>query len=190
MWAVTRRSPFCRLSYHGTIDLANSRIVPCKLVTRLPSVPHTEQRKSWAGQARYPCKHSQGSIRVSLLRAFCGILATMHEMAVTESILEIVLRHARAANARRVLSVTLVIGELTGFVDDSIQFYFDFMSKDTPAQDARLIFERIQPRARCQECGSSYTPPNSRLWTCPECGALGGEVIAGREFSVASIEIE
>lgn len=124
------------------------------------------------------------------MQAFCGILATMHEMAVTESILEIVLRHARAANARRVLSVTLVIGELTGFVDDSIQFYFDFMSKDTPAQDAQLIFERIQPRARCQECGIEYTPPSSRLWTCPECNALGGEVIAGREFSVASIEIE
>jgi len=138
----------------------------------------------------YLQEHSQGGISVSHLQAFCGILATMHEMAVTESILEIVLRHAKAANARRVLSVTLVIGELTGFVDDSIQFYFDFMSKDTPAQDAQLIFERIQPRARCQECGIEYTPPNSRLWTCPECSALGGEVIAGREFSVASIEIE
>ena len=122
--------------------------------------------------------------------AFCGILATMHELAVTQSILEIVLRHAEAAGADRILSVNLIIGELTGFVDDSIQFYFDFLSKDTPAQDAQLIFERIPPRARCQECGADYTPPNSRLWTCPECGALGGDVIAGREFSVASIEIE
>jgi hydrogenase nickel incorporation protein HypA/HybF len=124
------------------------------------------------------------------LLPFCGILATMHELAVTQSILEIVLRHAEAAGADRILSVNLVIGELTGFVDDSIQFYFDFLSKDTPAQDAQLIFERIPPRARCQECGTDYTPPNSRLWTCPECGALGGDVIAGREFSVASIEIE
>jgi hydrogenase nickel incorporation protein HypA/HybF len=114
----------------------------------------------------------------------------MHELAVTQSILEIVLRHAEAAGADRILSVNLVIGELTGFVDDSIQFYFDFLSKDTPAQDAQLVFERIPPRARCQECGTDYTPPNSRLWTCPECGALGGDVIAGREFSVASIEIE
>ena len=114
----------------------------------------------------------------------------MHELAVTQSILEIALRHAQAAGAQRILSVNLVIGELTGFVDDSIQFYFDFLAKDTPAQDARLIFERIAPRARCQECGVEYAPPNSRLWTCPECGALGGAIIAGREFSVASIEIE
>ena len=114
----------------------------------------------------------------------------MHELAVTQSILEIALRHAKRASARRILSINLVIGELTGFVDDSIQFYFDFMSKDTPAQDARLHIERITPRARCQECGIDYAPPNSRLWTCPGCGALGGDVIAGREFSVASIEIE
>ena len=114
----------------------------------------------------------------------------MHELAVTQSILEIALRHAEKAGARRILSINLVIGELTGFVDGSIQFYFDFMSKDTPAQDAQLCFERIAARARCQECSIEYTPPNSRLWTCPECGALGGEVIAGREFSVASIEIE
>lgn len=114
----------------------------------------------------------------------------MHELAVTQSILEIVLRHAEAAGAGRILSINLVIGELTGFVDDSIQFYFDFLSKDTPAQDAQLVFERIPPRARCQQCGTDYAPPNSRLWTCPECGALGGDVIAGREFSVASIEIE
>jgi hydrogenase nickel incorporation protein HypA/HybF len=114
----------------------------------------------------------------------------MHELAITQSILEIVLRHAEGAGAQRVLSINLVIGELTGFVDDSIQFYFDFMSKDTPAQDARLNFERIAPRARCQQCGTDYAPPNSRLWTCPACGALGGEVIAGKEFSVVSIEIE
>jgi hydrogenase nickel incorporation protein HypA/HybF len=117
-------------------------------------------------------------------------MASVHELSVTESILDIALRHAEQAGARRILAVNLVIGELTGFVDDSIQFYFDFLSKDTMAQDARLNFERIASRVRCHACGAEYTAPNSRLWTCPECGALGGEVIAGKEFSVASIEIE
>jgi hydrogenase nickel incorporation protein HypA/HybF len=100
----------------------------------------------------------------------------MHELAVTQSILEIALRHAEQAGAQRILAINLVIGDLTGFVDDSIQFYFDFLSEDTLAQYARLNFE--------------YTPPNSRIWTCPECEALGGEVVAGREFSVTSIEVE
>jgi hydrogenase nickel incorporation protein HypA/HybF len=114
----------------------------------------------------------------------------MHELAITQSILEIAQRHAEGAGARRILVINLVIGELTGFVDDSIQFYFDFLSQDSPAQGAQLTFERIVARAQCRECGTEYAPPDSRLWTCPACGELGGDVIAGREFYVASIEIE
>jgi hydrogenase nickel incorporation protein HypA/HybF len=114
----------------------------------------------------------------------------MHEMAVTESILEIALRHAAQARAQRILAVNLVVGELTGFVDDSIQFYFDILARDTPAQGSRLQIDRIAARARCRQCGAEYAPPDARLWTCPACGALGGDVSAGREFYVASIEVE
>jgi hydrogenase nickel incorporation protein HypA/HybF len=114
----------------------------------------------------------------------------MHEMSVTQSIMDIVLRHARRASANRVLTIHLVIGDLTGFIDDSIQFYFDFLSRGTLAEGARLAFDRIPARVRCQACHAEYMPPNSRLWTCPDCGGLGGEVVAGKEFSVASIEVE
>lgn len=114
----------------------------------------------------------------------------MHELAVTQSIMEIAERHARQAGAQRILAIRLVIGDLTGFVDDSIQFYFDFLSKGSLAEGARLEFERIGARVRCHACQAEYAPPDSRLWTCPSCGALGGEIVAGKEFYVASIEIE
>jgi hydrogenase nickel incorporation protein HypA/HybF len=117
-------------------------------------------------------------------------MAPMHELAVTQSILDIAQRHAAQAGATRIVAINLVIGDLTGFVDDSIQFYFDFLSKDTLAEGAQLSFERIPARVQCHVCGAEYIPPDSRLWACPECDALGGEVSAGREFSVASIEIE
>jgi hydrogenase nickel incorporation protein HypA/HybF len=117
-------------------------------------------------------------------------MTTMHEYSVTQSILDIALRHAQRAGARRILAVNLTIGDLTGFVDESIQFYFDFMTRDTMAEGAQLNFERIAARVQCTSCGAEYAPPDHRLWSCPECNALGGEVIAGREFAVASIEIE
>jgi hydrogenase nickel incorporation protein HypA/HybF len=114
----------------------------------------------------------------------------MHEMSVTQSILDIVQRHAEQAGARRVLAINLVIGDLAGFVDDSIQFYFDFLARDTLAREATLHFERVAARVRCYACATEYLPDTTALWSCPECGALGGEVLAGREFSVASIEVE
>jgi hydrogenase nickel incorporation protein HypA/HybF len=114
----------------------------------------------------------------------------MHELSITQSILDITLRHAEKARAQRILAVNLIIGDLTGFVGESIQFYFDFLTKDTPAQGARLNIERVAARTRCRACGAEYAPPDHRLWSCPECEALGGEIIAGKEFSVSSIEIE
>jgi hydrogenase nickel incorporation protein HypA/HybF len=114
----------------------------------------------------------------------------MHEYSVTQSILDIALRHAEQAGARRVVAVNLVIGDLTGFIDESIQFYFDFMTEETIAAGAQLTFERVPARVRCHDCGAEYAPPDARLWACPECEALGSEVIAGREFAVSSIEIE
>ena len=114
----------------------------------------------------------------------------MHELPVTQSILDIALRHAAKAGASRILAIHLTIGSLTGFIDDSIQFYFGFLSKDTPAAGAKLTINRIPPLAECRSCRAEYAPPDSRLWACPECGALGGDVIAGKEFLVSSIEVE
>ena len=54
----------------------------------------------------------------------------MHELPVTEQIVEIVLDHARKAKAGRVLKINLVIGELSGFVGESIQFYLNLFQRN------------------------------------------------------------
>jgi hydrogenase nickel incorporation protein HypA/HybF len=77
---------------------------------------------------------------------------------------------------------------MSSFVDDSIQFYFDALSPGTVAEGATLHFRRITIRFRCRACGHEFEP--DRLdWRCPECEALGGDVIAGKEFYVESIEV-
>ncbi len=109
----------------------------------------------------------------------------MHELAVTENILRIVAEHAGGA---RVTDIHLVIGEMSSFVDDSIQFYFSTLAAGTAAEQATLHFRRIAIRFRCRSCAQEFAP--TRLdWRCPACGAMGGEVIAGKEFYVESIEV-
>jgi len=108
---------------------------------------------------------------------------------VTERIVEIVLDHARRANAKRVIKVNLVIGELSGFVGDSIQFYFDILSQETEAEKASLSISRIPARAKCQRCKQEFQP-GGMDWLCPECGGPIEEVMGGREFYVESIEVE
>jgi hydrogenase nickel incorporation protein HypA/HybF len=113
----------------------------------------------------------------------------MHELSVTEQLLDITLEHARKANAQRVLRINLVIGDLSAFVGESIQFYFDILSKGTNAESASLSISRIPARARCRQCQNEFTPKGTD-WVCPQCGGFIEEVISGREFYVESIEVE
>lgn len=113
----------------------------------------------------------------------------MHELAVTQSMLNLALEHAEQAGARHITVINLVVGQMSGIVDDCIQFYFDFVSKGTIAEGAALSFERVASRLRCRGCGEEFVLDGND-WVCPACGALGGEVIAGRELYVDSIEVE
>jgi hydrogenase nickel incorporation protein HypA/HybF len=113
----------------------------------------------------------------------------MHELAVTESILEIALKHARAANAGRITQLNLVVGKLASIVDDSVQFYWDIISKDTPAAGARLVFRRIPGRMQCQACNAEF-PVDGHSYACPHCGSNGVKVIAGNEFFLESIDVD
>ena len=70
----------------------------------------------------------------------------MHELSVTEQVLNVTLEHARQAKAQRVIKVNLMIGELTSYVGESIQFYFDLLSKGTEAEKAPYRSPASQPR--------------------------------------------
>ena len=113
----------------------------------------------------------------------------MHELPVTENILEIATRHAREAGAKRITSVHLVIGQLASIVDDSVQFYWDIVSKNTPAEGALLHFKRIPTEMQCLDCQQRYAP-NDEDMACPACGSAHIKVVAGEEFYLEAIEVE
>jgi hydrogenase nickel incorporation protein HypA/HybF len=112
----------------------------------------------------------------------------MHELSITQNVLNIVIEHAQRAGAQKVTVINLVVGELTGFVDDSIQFYFDMLSPETIAAGAKLAIRRIPAEIRCRACGEVFGL-HDHSWICPKCSALGGEVLCGRELSIESIEV-
>lgn len=113
----------------------------------------------------------------------------MHELAVTESILDIALRHGRQNGASKITHLQLVIGQLSSFVDDSIRFYWDIVAQGTLAEGAKLSFQRIPAEMQCLSCQQAYSP-TAEVLACPACGSVRVKVLKGDEFYLESIEIE
>ncbi len=112
----------------------------------------------------------------------------MHELAITQSMFDIVMQYAEKAQAKKVSKINLVIGEMTGVVSDSVQFYLDLLSKGTVAEGAAVSFVNVPAKAKCLACGQTFEVKELQ-WQCPQCGGISLEIIAGKELFVESIEV-
>jgi hydrogenase nickel incorporation protein HypA/HybF len=113
----------------------------------------------------------------------------LHELSITENLLEIALRHAEQAGARRIMRLNLVIGQLSSVVDDSVAFYWDIVSRGTIAEGAELRFERVPGTLRCLSCGHVF-PLDGQDYACPACDQAQVVAAGGDEFRLESIEVD
>jgi hydrogenase nickel incorporation protein HypA/HybF len=110
----------------------------------------------------------------------------MHELSLSSAVLATTLKHA---DGRRVSAINLRIGRLRQVIPDSLEFYFEFVSRETVCEGARLEMEVIDARLRCRPCGTEWAI-EIPAFRCPTCGGSGVEVASGDEFEVESIEVE
>ena len=95
----------------------------------------------------------------------------MHELAIAQSLLDIVLEEAARHGVSRVARVGLKLGAFTNVVADSLRFCFDLIKEGTVAAGAEVVLP--DPFA-----------------SCPECGSAKVRLCQGQELSVDFIESE
>lgn len=113
-------------------------------------------------------------------------VVNMHELAITQSIVEICESHAAG---RQVSLVRIEIGDLSGVVPDAVEFCFEACSRDTLLQGARLVIERIPARARCRTCAAQVAI-RSYHDACAACGSYQLEILSGEELQVKQLEVQ
>ncbi len=116
----------------------------------------------------------------------------MHELPITESILKIVLKHAEMNHVRKVVTIHLEVGKLSDLEDEWIQRYFDYLSKGTLAEGAKLKIERTPIVMQCNACSTSYEVEMTGMddLVCPACGGKGATLLSGREYTIKEMEVQ
>lgn len=116
----------------------------------------------------------------------------MHELALTRSVVQTVTEEAEKAGASRVRAIYLTIGYARDIVDELFEGCFEFLARDTVAQGAELVIERVPLMVRCKDCGMVYhlDVRDDTTWPCPRCGTKDYELVCGTEFQISKIEVE
>ena len=113
----------------------------------------------------------------------------MHELSIANSIVEIVAEHARQHGGGRVTGVTLRIGRLSCVHEDALRYSFDLVTEGTPLAGASLAVIEVPVRIWCGLCDAEVELPGIQRFACPACGHLSGDIRAGRELDIESIQI-
>ena len=115
----------------------------------------------------------------------------MHELQVTERILNIALKHADTNSVSQIVSIQLKVGELSDLEDEWMQKYFDYLSEETVAKGAKLKIERVPVVMECDDCSHSFqvNVREMKEILCPECGSKKCTLVSGREYYIKDMEV-
>lgn len=110
----------------------------------------------------------------------------MHEMSLTQGIIEICEEHAAH---KKVLSLEVEIGELSGVVAEALEFCFDACSRGTRLEHAKLHISKTPGSGYCHNCKAETAMP-TLFDPCSRCGGYQVTITSGKEMRVLSIEVE
>jgi hydrogenase nickel incorporation protein HypA/HybF len=113
----------------------------------------------------------------------------MHELAVAESLLKIVMEEGEKNGLTTVTQVRLRIGELSTIVPEALTFSFDVIAQGTLAEGAKLIAEMAPIMAHCNACELDFEVKDM-YFICPHCQEMTLSLVSGKELEIVDIEGE
>lgn len=113
----------------------------------------------------------------------------MHEMEITQHILQDVLQIAKEYQAKKVTEISLILGPFCGFVPECIQMYMDVISKDTIAENVQIKVKEIGLKVYCNQCHKE-SEIDRRHIECPYCHSMDLKRLSGKECMIESIKVE
>lgn len=110
----------------------------------------------------------------------------MHELSLTQNILDLSLQHA---DGKKITQVNWLIGEFSDEREEAIQFYWIDLAKGTCAEAAQLRFRKVDAVMKCLDCTNVFHPLEEDGF-CPQCNSHRLTLLEGDDVKLASIDVE
>ena len=116
----------------------------------------------------------------------------MHEVSIAMGMIDELMRIAQKNNARRVVTVKLKIGKMSGIVTDSLKFAFDAVKLEHPLLcSTAILIEEVPLLYECNNCKNTFSPQDeSPFPSCPNCESYSLKIISGEEMNIENMEVE
>ena len=99
-----------------------------------------------------------------------------------------VFEEAGRNNAKKIGSLRMKVGAMSGVVPEALEFAFQALTEGTIAEGARLLIDKVPIVCYCKKCRLEFEPePYS--YVCPSCHEASIEIRRGRELEIVSIEV-
>lgn len=113
----------------------------------------------------------------------------MHELSIAQNIIEIIKDNVSDKELPEVRKVMIDLGEISGVVQESLEFCFNAVKEESNLNNAILEIKKIPFVLFCNAC-KSETHNNNGLRLCEKCGSADTKIISGTEMKITQIELD
>ncbi len=113
----------------------------------------------------------------------------MHELSIARGIADIVCGLVEPRDRKRIRSINVDVGAMSGVVPDSLSFCFEAVALETDLPPKSLAIRRIPFRCYCRTCRREFEGDHG-IVLCTGCGGGETEIRTGRELRVVTIDLD
>lgn len=114
----------------------------------------------------------------------------MHEAKFTEQIVDQVVNELKGYIKSKPKRIKVRVGEMFHLDKDSVQFYYDLLTKETQLDGVQLDLEEEPVKVMCLDCRKESGVEDHHLLMCSLCGSRHVEIIAGNQVVTEFIELD
>ena len=113
----------------------------------------------------------------------------MHEFSIIQGLIQEVNEYIARENYESVLKISLEIGQMSGVVQDALEFAWDVSTKETTLDGVLLDISIVPVKAGCRKCLKEFQV-EGYCFSCPHCKSPDLNILSGYELKIKEMDVE